>query len=354
VMRVASRLHDVGKIATPDAILLKPGPLTPDERDEMKRHAAIGHRMLRGSGIELLDSAAVIAWTHHERYDGTGYPRGLAGADIPLVGLIASVGDVFDALTTDRVYRRAMPVEDAVVVLRSQRGQHFDPVVLDAFLDELGRVREIMARFRDELPDHREATPTSGELLSLRDAANALAISKSQLRRWSDTGRIETERTQGGHRRFPVAAVRALADRRGISTRVRPIAPPAEPLPVLAEVLAQRGPQLVSTATGALYRGGEAGWFAAEHSAAARAEWLMALARGSRSGRYARAFRISDELLHRACMEAVGLLERYSFLELFGRVAVRELATAGAAHRETAAARRLFIALQQAHLDRHS
>jgi cyclic di-GMP phosphodiesterase len=134
LIRLASPLHDVGKIAVPDWILLKPGPLTPAERELMQKHAEVGYLILTGSGEELLELAASMAWTHHERLDGSGYPRGLKGDDIPLEGRIVAVGDVFDALTSDRVYRRAMSVDDAIRVLEEGRETMYDPAVLDALL----------------------------------------------------------------------------------------------------------------------------------------------------------------------------------------------------------------------------
>jgi putative two-component system response regulator len=137
LLRIASPLHDIGKIAVPDRVLLKPGPLSPDERAQMERHAEAGYWMLAGSGQPLLDLAALVAWTHHERYDGTGYPRGLAGEEIPIEGRIVAVADVFDALTSDRVYRPALSGEEALRVLRQGRGTHFDAVVLDAFFELL-------------------------------------------------------------------------------------------------------------------------------------------------------------------------------------------------------------------------
>ncbi|HEV3478780.1 MAG TPA: HD domain-containing phosphohydrolase, partial [Gaiellaceae bacterium] len=143
LIRLASALHDVGKIAIPDRILLKPGTLTHSERRVMERHAEIGHRLLANSSSELLDVAATIALTHHERYDGTGYPRGLAGEAIPLEGRIASVADVFDAITSNRVYRPGLPVEQAIDVMREGRGTQFDPPVLDRFLEALTDVRAI-------------------------------------------------------------------------------------------------------------------------------------------------------------------------------------------------------------------
>ena len=143
LIRVASPMHDVGKIAIPDSILLKPGLLTREEREVMKRHTVIGYQILCGSQAELLRLAAELAWTHHERFDGSGYPRGLHGEAIPLEGRIAAVADVFDALTTDRVYRRAIPVEEAIALMQAERGKHFDPAVLDLFMDSLSEVEEI-------------------------------------------------------------------------------------------------------------------------------------------------------------------------------------------------------------------
>ncbi len=148
-MRVATPMHDVGKIAIADHILLKPGELTPDERKQMELHPEIGHRILAGSGSSLLELAARIAWTHHEKYDGTGYPRGLAGEDIPLEGRIAAIGDVFDALTSDRVYRPAFSVEEALELMRGECGRHFDPTVLDAFFHALPTIIGIRERYTD-------------------------------------------------------------------------------------------------------------------------------------------------------------------------------------------------------------
>jgi putative two-component system response regulator len=144
LIRIAAPLHDVGKIATPDAILLKPGQLTAEERSVMEEHAQTGYEMLRDSASELLQLAAEIARTHHEKVDGTGYPRGLKGEAIPLVGRIAAVADVFDALTSDRIYRPAMSIEKALGIMREGRGTHFDARVFDVFercLDELLSIR---------------------------------------------------------------------------------------------------------------------------------------------------------------------------------------------------------------------
>ncbi len=113
LVRLASQLHDVGKVAVPDSILLKRGKLTPEEFEVIKGHAETGFQMLSGSASEVVQMGALIARTHHERWDGSGYPRGLAGEDIPAEGRIAAVADVFDALTSDRVYRSALPVKSA-------------------------------------------------------------------------------------------------------------------------------------------------------------------------------------------------------------------------------------------------
>jgi CheY-like chemotaxis protein len=135
----AAPLHDVGKVAIPDAILLKPDVLTAEERAIVETHAEEGHRLLRGSSSKILDLAATIALSHHEKWDGSGYPRGAKGEAIPIEGRIVAVADVFDALTSDRVYRSAFTVEEAVEMMLEQRGRHFDPVLLDAFMEVLGR-----------------------------------------------------------------------------------------------------------------------------------------------------------------------------------------------------------------------
>lgn len=136
----ASQMHDVGKIGIPDSILLKPLGLTDDERRVMQTHTELGGRILCGSESPLLDMAATIALTHHERFDGSGYPNGLSGTDIPLEGRIASICDVFDALTTNRVYRRAFPVGVAVEMMKAAAGSQFDPALLDRFWDVLPEI----------------------------------------------------------------------------------------------------------------------------------------------------------------------------------------------------------------------
>ena len=147
LIRLASPLHDVGKIGISDGILLKPGKLTEDERRTMQSHAEIGFRILSGSPAPLLETAAVIALTHHEKVDGSGYPRALFGNAIPLEGRIAAVADVFDALTTDRVYRPAFSVDKALDIMREGRGTHFDAQILDAFLASLDEFLAIKERY---------------------------------------------------------------------------------------------------------------------------------------------------------------------------------------------------------------
>jgi PAS domain S-box-containing protein len=134
LIRLAAPLHDIGKIGIPDSILLKPGRLTEEEFDHMKRHTTIAAQMLAGGASAQIAIAEQIAATHHERWDGTGYPAGLAGDSIPIAGRIVAVADVFDALTHSRPYKRAWPVAEALAELHRQRGRQFDPEVIDAFL----------------------------------------------------------------------------------------------------------------------------------------------------------------------------------------------------------------------------
>jgi putative two-component system response regulator len=134
MLRHASVLHDVGKLGIPDAILSKPGKLNADEWEIMKTHTTMGERILRGSQSPLVQMGQTIALTHHERWDGTGYPHGLAGTDIPLVGRIAAVCDVFDALLSTRPYKEPWPLERALAEVERSSGSHFDPDVVAAFL----------------------------------------------------------------------------------------------------------------------------------------------------------------------------------------------------------------------------
>ena len=147
LIRRAAPLHDVGKIAVPDSILMKPGPLTTEEFEVIKSHTTIGAEILSGSEFPVLQLAEVIAMAHHERWAGGGYPRGLQGEDIPLVGRIVAVADVYDSITNERPYKKASTPERAAELIRVDRGQHFDPRVVDAFLDLLqsGRIARMVA-----------------------------------------------------------------------------------------------------------------------------------------------------------------------------------------------------------------
>jgi putative two-component system response regulator len=143
LLRAAAPMHDVGKIAIPERILIKPGPLSAQERVEMERHTEVGYQLLAGSESELLQMAARIALTHHEWFDGSGYPRGLEGEEIPVEGRIVAVADVFDALLSDRPYRPAMSIDEAVEVIREGCGTHFDPEVAEALLEHLEDVLDL-------------------------------------------------------------------------------------------------------------------------------------------------------------------------------------------------------------------
>jgi putative two-component system response regulator len=169
---LAAPLHDIGKIGVPDSILLKPGPLTPEEWEVMKQHCLMGKKILEDDAKTTatfrawkqakesalwgeddnpaLKLAASIAWSHHEKWDGSGYPLGLSGETIPLASRIVAFADVFDALTSQRPYKRAMPEEQAVEIIRGEVGRHFDPQVHVAFEAALEGIREVRAAFTDQ------------------------------------------------------------------------------------------------------------------------------------------------------------------------------------------------------------
>jgi HD-GYP domain-containing protein (c-di-GMP phosphodiesterase class II) len=150
-LRRASAMHDVGKVAIPDSILRKPGRLTDEERAVMQTHTTIGASLLAGSRSPLVQMAEVIALTHHERWDGKGYPNGIAGTEIPFTGRITAICDVFDALVSPRVYKNAWPVEDALAEIEKEAGHHFDPELAALFLalqreavEDSGRLRQLV------------------------------------------------------------------------------------------------------------------------------------------------------------------------------------------------------------------
>jgi putative two-component system response regulator len=152
LLRLASPMHDVGKIGIPDTVLLKEGIFTPDDRRIMERHPQLGHELLTGSGSPLLDLAASVALTHHERVDGTGYPNRLAGDDIPIEGRIVAIADVFDALSSQRRYKRALTLEETRALMYEERGTHFDAELLDLFFEHIEEILDIQARFAESSP----------------------------------------------------------------------------------------------------------------------------------------------------------------------------------------------------------
>ncbi|HOY09514.1 MAG TPA: response regulator [Candidatus Omnitrophota bacterium] len=142
----ASPLHDIGKLGIPDAVLLKPGRLTQEEYEIMKTHTVIGAKLLAGSSSPVMKMAQIICITHHEKWDGTGYPKQLRGDEIPVVGQICSICDVFDALTSDRPYKQAWPVDAAVEEIRHMKETHFSPIIVDRFLEILPLIEDIRNR----------------------------------------------------------------------------------------------------------------------------------------------------------------------------------------------------------------
>ena len=147
---MAVPLHDIGKLGIPDSVLLKPGRLSPKEVEEMKQHTSIGYEILANSSSKYLKAGAVIAVSHHEKFDGTGYPKGLKGNDIPVFGRIVSIADVFDALTSKRPYKEAWPFDKAVDFIREERGKHFDPVIVDIFIENLSKIKQIYDSYNNK------------------------------------------------------------------------------------------------------------------------------------------------------------------------------------------------------------
>ncbi len=148
----AAPMHDIGKIGIPDSILLKPGKLTPEEFKVMKQHPQFGAEILGDSPISVIRTAREVALGHHEKWNGTGYPKGLAGSDIPLSARIVALADVFDALTTKRPYKEAWSVEEAMDYINEQKGQHFDPQLVDIFVNVLDRLLVIKNQWCESIP----------------------------------------------------------------------------------------------------------------------------------------------------------------------------------------------------------
>ena len=145
----AAAMHDVGKIGIPDKILLKPARLTDGEFAHMKSHTIIGARLLEGGNSDLLHMAHDIAMTHHEKWNGKGYPKGISGEDIPIEGRISAICDVFDALTSERPYKKEWPVQDAIDEIVGQKGIHFEPRLVDLFVEKLDDILVVKKRFAD-------------------------------------------------------------------------------------------------------------------------------------------------------------------------------------------------------------
>ncbi len=151
LLKLASPMHDIGKVAIPDSVLKKPGKLTDEEFDIMKSHTDIGYNLLKNSSRRILKTAAIVAYEHHEKWNGRGYPQGLMGEDIHIYGRITGLADVFDALGSDRVYKQAWELDRILNLFKEERGQHFDPKVVDAFMKKLPD----MIKVRDQYSDAR-------------------------------------------------------------------------------------------------------------------------------------------------------------------------------------------------------
>ena len=146
---MASPMHDIGKVGIPDSILNKNGKLDSAEWEVMKTHAKIGYEILRTSKREILRSAAIVSYSHHERWDGSGYPLGLKGEDIHIFGRITAIADVFDALSSARVYKKSWALEDVLKLFNEEKGKHFDPNLIDVFMDNLDEILQIKENFKD-------------------------------------------------------------------------------------------------------------------------------------------------------------------------------------------------------------
>jgi HD-GYP domain-containing protein (c-di-GMP phosphodiesterase class II) len=151
LLKMASPMHDIGKVAIPDRVLLKPGKLDEEEWEIMKTHASIGHELLSHSERPILQAAAIVAGQHHEKWDGSGYPTGLAGEKIHIYGRITALADVFDALGSERVYKKAWPLEQILELMNEQSGRHFDPQLVKLFQQNLPVFLSIRDEFSDEI-----------------------------------------------------------------------------------------------------------------------------------------------------------------------------------------------------------
>lgn len=149
LLKQASPMHDIGKVAIPDAVLNKPGRFNEEERKIMDTHAQLGYEMLKHSNRSLLKAASIVAYEHHEKYNGTGYPNKIKGEDIHIYGRITALADVFDALGSDRVYKKAWDDEKIFNLFKEERGEHFDPKLIDIFFENLDQFLEIRNTLKD-------------------------------------------------------------------------------------------------------------------------------------------------------------------------------------------------------------
>ncbi len=149
MLKLASPMHDIGKVGIPDSVLKKPGKLDDTEWEVMKGHSEIGYEMLKYSSRPILRTAATVAYEHHERWDGKGYPQGLKEKEIHIYGRITAIADVFDALGSDRCYKQAWELEKILELFKQERGKQFDPQLIDLFFDNLDQFIEIRNKFQD-------------------------------------------------------------------------------------------------------------------------------------------------------------------------------------------------------------
>lgn len=155
LLKMASPMHDIGKVAIPDSVLNKPGKLTDEEFKLMQNHTRIGYNLLKNSNRHILKTAAVVAYEHHEKWNGRGYPRGIKGEDIHIYGRITAIADVFDALGSERVYKKAWELDRILTLFKEERGEHFDPKVLDAFFQQLPAILRVRDQYSDAALEDR-------------------------------------------------------------------------------------------------------------------------------------------------------------------------------------------------------
>ncbi|TXK86071.1 HD-GYP domain-containing protein [Paenibacillus sp. N3.4] len=149
LLKMASPMHDIGKVAIPDSVLNKPGKLTDEEFKLMQNHTVIGYNLLKQSTRKILTTAATVAYEHHEKWNGRGYPRGIKGEDIHIFGRITAIADVFDALGSERVYKKAWELDRILTLFKEERGEHFDPKVVDIFFEQLPAILLVREHYSD-------------------------------------------------------------------------------------------------------------------------------------------------------------------------------------------------------------